>query len=245
MGLRVALGASGWRILQQLLVTNILLCVLRCALGIELAAFATPMLMHLSPLPLPQFASLHIGGSALLFAAGLVLACALLFSLMPAIESRPTRLTESLRVNSARIAGGRNLAQKSLVVSEVAVSLVLLVAAGLLLTSFWKLIQVSPGFAAANVLTFKTSFTDRQAATSAALGQRMDKLVARLEAQPGVEAAAAVNRLPTQLTPDLPFEILGRTVGSPDASGDEKYMPPPSPCRLFAWNEATPENVLN
>jgi predicted permease len=225
MGLRAALGASGWRILRQLLVENALLCILGGAVGVELAAFATPALMHLSPLPLPQFASLHVGGSALLFAAALILACALLFSLVPAAESRRTQLNESLRANSAQLAGGRNLAQKSLVIGEVAVSLVLLVASGLLLTSFWKLIHVSPGFDAANLLTFKTSFTEQQVATSAALGQRLDELTTRLEAQPGVEAAAAVNSLPTQLTPDLPFDILGRKAGNPDASGDEKYMP--------------------
>lgn len=225
MGLRAALGASGWRILRQLLVENAVLCCLGGILGALLAGFATPMLMHLSPLPLPQFASLHLGGSALLFAAALVLACAVLFSLVPAVESRRLQLNESLRVNATQIAIGRNLAQKSLVVGEVAVSLVLLVAAGLLLTSFWKLMHVSPGFDATNVLTFKTSFTDEQAASSAALGQRMDELVARLEAQPGVQTAAAVNTLPTQLTPDLPFEILGRKAGNSDASGNEKYMP--------------------
>ena len=225
MGLRAALGASGWRILRQLLVENAVLCCLGGILGALLAGFATPMLMHLSPLPLPQFASLHLGGSALLFAAALVLACAVLFSLVPAVESRRLQLNESLRVNATQIAIGRNLAQKSLVVGEVAVSLVLLVAAGLLLTSFWKLMHVSPGFDAGNVLTFKTSFTDEQAASSAALGQRMEELVTRLEAQPGVQTAAAVNTLPTQLTPDLPFEILGRKAGNSDASGNEKYMP--------------------
>ena len=225
MSLRAALGASGWRILRQLLVENAVLCILGGAVGVELAAFATPALMHLSPLPLPEFASLHVGGSALLFAAALMLACALLFSLVPAAESRRTQLNESLRMNSTQVAPGRNLAQKSLVIGEVAVSLVLLVASGLLLTSFWKLIHVSPGFDVANVLTFKTSFTDQQAATSASLSQRMDELAARLEAQPGVESAAAVNSLPTQLTPDLPFEILGRKAGNPDASGNEKYMP--------------------
>ena len=225
MALRASLGASGWRILRQLLVENAVLCLLGGLLGAIFAEFTIPMLMHLSPLPLPQFASLHIGGSTLLFAAALMLACALLFSLVPAAESRRTQLNESLRVNSAQVAGGRNLAQKSLVIGEVAVSLVLLVASGLLLTSFWKLIHVSPGFDAANLLTFKTSFTEQQAATSAALGQRMDELATRLEAQPGVEAAAAVNSLPTQLTPDLPFDILGRKAGNSDASGNEKYMP--------------------
>ena len=105
MGLRAALGASGWRILRQLLVENAVLCILGGPVGVVLAEFATPALMHLSPLPLPQFASLHIGGSALLFAAALMLACALLFSLVPAAESRRTQLNESLRVNSAQVAG--------------------------------------------------------------------------------------------------------------------------------------------
>jgi predicted permease len=166
-----------------------------------------------------------MGGWALLYAAGLVLACALLFSLVPAMESRRTQLNESLRINSAQVTGGRNLPQKSLVVGEVAVSLVLLVAAGLLLTSFWKLVHISPGFAVKNVVTFKTSFTDQQVVTSAALGQRLDQLTARMEAQPGIEAAAAVNSLPTQLTPDLPFDILGRPAGNAKASGEEKFMP--------------------
>jgi predicted permease len=225
MGLRSALGASGWRILRQLLVENAVLCLLGGALGVLLARFATPALLLLSPLPLPKFASLHIGGSALLFTVGLVLACALLFSLVPAVESRRTRVAESLRMNSLQVAAGRNLAQKSLVVAEVAVSLVLMVAAGLLLESFWKLVHISPGFDAENVLTFKTSFTPEQAPSSAAFGQRLNGIVARLAAQPGVETAAAVNTLPTQLTPTMPFEILGRRAGSPNASGSEDYLP--------------------
>jgi predicted permease len=225
MGLRAALGATGWRLLRQLLVENAVLCMLGGLLGVMLANFVTPALMHLSPLPVPQFANLQFGTSAWLFAAGLMLGCALLFSLVPAFESRRIQLNDSLRVNTTQIAAGRNLAQKSLVVGEVAVSLVLLIASALLLSSFWKLMHVSPGFDPNNVLTFKTSFTDEQASSSAALGRRMEEIVAQLEAQPGVEAAAAVNSLPTQLTPDLPFEILGRKAGSPDAGGDEKYMP--------------------
>ena len=128
-------------------------------------------------------------------------------------------------MSSTRVAGGRNLAQKSLVVSEAAISLMLLVAAGLLLSSFWNLIHTPPGFRADNVITFKTAFTQDQIATSASLGLRLDELVARLEAQPGVAAAAGVNSLPTQLTPDFSFDIVGRPAGQPGSSGDEEYMP--------------------
>jgi predicted permease len=225
LSVRAALGASGWRILRQLLVENAAVCMLGGLLGVIVARLVTPALLHLSPLPLPQFASLHLGVSALLFTAGLVLACALLFSLVPAVESSRTQLNESLRMNSAQIAGGRNLLQKSLVVAEVAVSMVLMVAAGLLLSSFWKLVHISPGFDADNILTFKTSFSPQQASSSGVFAQRLNEIVARIEALPGVEAAAAVNSLPTQLTPTMPFEILGRSAASPKAGGSEDYLP--------------------
>ncbi len=225
MSLRVALGASGWRILRQLLVENAVLCILGGIAGILLAQLATPALMHLSPLKLPDFTTLRISAPALRFAAALTIGCALLFSLVPAFESRRTHLSESLRMNSTQVVAGRNLAQKSLVVGEVAVSLMLLVAAALLLTSFWRLIHTPPGFSAENVITFKTAFTQQQMATSAGLGSRLDELTARLEAQPGVTSAAAVGSLPTQLTPDLPFEVIGRPAGRQDSSGNGKYMP--------------------
>jgi predicted permease len=224
MSLRAALGASAWRILRQLLVENAILCLAGSIAGVLLAGFAAPALMHLSPLELPDFSSLEIGAPALAFAATLTLACALLFSLVPAFESRGTQLNESLRVNTTQIASGRYLAQKALVVSEVAVSLVLMVAAALLLTSFWKLVHTPPGFDLQNVVTFKNAFTDQQASSSALLSQRLDELAARLEAFPGVASAAAVSNLPTQLVPDLPFDIVGRGSDRKDASGDEKYL---------------------
>ncbi len=224
MSLRAALGASTWRILRQLLVENAILCLAGGIAGVALAQLATPVLMHLSPLELAAFSSMQIGAPALAFAAALTLACALLFSLVPAYESRSTQLTESLRVSTNQVTAGRQLAQKALVVGEVAISLVLMVAAALLLTSFWKLVHTSPGFDPRNVVTFKNAFSDEQAASSALLGQRLDELTARLEAIPGVAAAAAVTNLPTQLVPDLPFDIVGRGSDRKDASGEEKYI---------------------
>ena len=224
MSLRAALGASAWRILRQLLVENAILCLAGGIAGVFLAQLAAPVLMHLSPLELPAFSSMEIGAPALAFAAALTLACALLFSLVPAYESRSTQLTESLRVNTTQIATGRHLAQKALVVGEVAISLVLMVAAALLLTSFWKLVHTSPGFDVRNVVTFKNAFSDEQAASSALLSQRLDELTGRLEAIPGVASAAAVSNLPTQLVADLPFDIAGRASDRKDASGDEKYV---------------------
>jgi predicted permease len=225
MSLRSALGASGWRLLRQMLAENFLLSTAGGIAGLLLAYFATPALLRLSPLELPQFSSLQIGAPAIGVAVLLTIGCALLFSGVPAMEARRTQLNQSLRVNTTQIAVGRNLAQKALVVSEVALSLVLLVGAALLLTSFWKLLHTPAGFATQNVLTFKTAFAENQVATTAAYGQRVDDLLGRLEAIPGVASAAAVNNLPTQLVPDLSFDIIGRDPKRSDASGDYKYMP--------------------
>jgi predicted permease len=225
MGLRAALGASGWRILRQLLAENVVLCAVGGIAGLFLAQVGAPALMSLSPLELPQFSSLEIGTPALLFTALLTVVCALLFSVVPAIESRRTQLNDSLKVNTTQITAGRHFAQKALVISEVAISLVLLVGAALLLNSFWKLMHTTKGFDPANVLTFKTAFSEDQAANSVIYAAHLDALLSRIEAMPGVESASAVNNLPTQLVPDLPFDILGRAANRPDASGDEKYIP--------------------
>jgi predicted permease len=225
MSLRAALGASGWRILRQLLAENAVISITGGACGIALAYFATPALMRLSPLELPQFSSLHLGAPALAVALALTLGCALLFSIVPAWESRRTQLNQSLRVNTTQIAVGKNVAQKTLVVSEVALSLVLLVGAALLLTSFWKLLHTPAGFATGNALTFKTAFAEDQTNKSSVYSQRVNELLDRLEALPGVASAASVNNLPTQLVPDLSFDVVGRDSKRSDASGDDKYMP--------------------
>jgi len=224
MSLRAALGASGWRILRQLLAENAVLCIAGGVAGVLLAQLVTPVLMRLSPLELPDFTSLNLGIPALAFAALLTLVCALLFSFVPAIESRRTQLNDALRVNTTQIASGRHLAQKVLVISEVAISMVLLAGAALLLTTFWKLLHTPPGFSAKNVLTFKTGFSNEQVASSALFGQRLDELVGRIEALPGVASTAAAANLPTQLVADFPFDVLGRAANRQDASGDEKYI---------------------
>ena len=225
MSLRAALGASSWRILRQLLAENAVLSIAGGASGVLFAYFATPALMRLSPIELPQFSSLQIGAPAIAVAIALTTGCALLFSIVPAWESRRTQMNQSLRVNTTQIAVGKNLAQKALVVSEVALSLVLLVGAALLLTSFWKLMHAPSGFEAKNVLSFKTAFSESQVATSALYGQRVNELLGQIEALPGVASAAAVNNLPTQLVPDFSFDIVGRSSNRKDASGDYKYMP--------------------
>lgn len=224
MSVRVALGATGARLLQQMLVENLLLCAIGALAGGLLARLAAPVILHLSPIKLPQFADLSVGATAVGFVALLALGCALVFSLVPLLEARRAQLNDSLRLNPTQVAGGRNRAQRVLVVGEVAMSLLLLVGAALLLTSFWKLIHTPPGFDSRNIITFKTGFSNAQTSDSTVWGQTLDRLVARTEALPGVEAVAAVLNAPTQIVPDLPFDIMGRSSEN-DQSYDEKYVP--------------------
>jgi predicted permease len=225
MSVRAALGASGWRILRQLLIENAVLCAVGGIAGVLVAQVAAPALMRLSPLELPEFSSLQIGVPALVFAAVLTLGCALLFSIVPAVESRRTQLNQSLRVNTTQIAAGRYFAQKALVISEVAISLVLLIGASLLLASFWKLMHAPKGFETDNVLTFKTAFSSDKTDTTAHFSPYIDQLTERIEALPGVASATAAITLPTQLVPDLPFAIIGKAGNRDHIAGDERYLP--------------------
>jgi predicted permease len=224
MSLRAALGASSWRILRQLLVENSILCLAGGVAGVLLAKFAAPVLMHLSPVVLPQFSSLDVGGPALLYAAALTAVCALVFSFVPAVEAKRSRLNGSLRIDTRQIATGDHLVQKGLVIGEVAISLVLMVGAALLLTNFWNLVHAPVGFETANVVTFKNAFSDKQVETSVLLGQRLAELTAKIEALPGVESAAAVNDLPTQLVPNMEFQIITRSASESASMGGPDYI---------------------
>ncbi len=225
MSLRAALGASGWRLLRQLLTENAVLCAAGALVGVLLAQITAPVLMRLSPLPLPSFSSVALDAPAFVFAGLLAAGCAVWFSIVPALESRRSRLTDSMRANASQIAPGRNLAQKALVTSQVAISLMLLTGAALLLTSFWNLLHTPAGFDSRNVLSFKTAFSPEQAASTTQYSQHVGELLGRVEALPGVASAAAVNDLPTQLVPDFPFDIVGRSPDRADAAGDTKYIP--------------------
>jgi len=225
VALRAALGASEWRIFQQLLTENLMLCTIGGVAAIFFADFAAPVLLHLSPIELPQFTNLDFGAAGFIFASLLVIGCALLFALVPMLEARRTAASDSLRSNPAQMAAARNPYQKALVVGEVALSLTLLAGAGLLLTSFWNLLHTSSGFDERNVLTFRTSFNTEQAGDSATLGRDLTVLIDQIQALPGVDSVAAAMVLPTQTGPDLPFDVIGRPAGEEGSAGDEKYVP--------------------
>jgi putative ABC transport system permease protein len=198
IAIRSALGASRGRVLQQLLTESMLLAIIGGALGVLLASAGISLLTALGPAGLPPGATIKIDAVVLSYSLGLSLVTGILFGLAPALQSRPTRLGESLKEGGkTSVAGssGRRL-RSLLTISEVALSVILLIGAGLLIRSFVRLLEVNPGFETANILTLRLTlpkYSYPEAPTQAAFYAR---LIEHVKALPGVIAAGATNDLP-------------------------------------------------
>ena len=149
----------------------------------------------------------------------------ILFGLVPAFHVSRPDLNSTLREGSGRgSAGVRHMrARGLLVISEVALGLVLLIGAGLLIRSALSMRGVDPGFSTRNVLTFKTALSGSKYARTAAVAQFNRLLSEKLESIPGVQAAASIISVPTEIGPDMPFQIEGRPASAGNAGGDEQW----------------------
>jgi putative ABC transport system permease protein len=198
LSIRAALGAAKWRIARQLLTESVMLGLLGGAAGILLGSWAVGFLVTSGPQQLPRLDEVSIDGRVLVFTAAIAILTGVLFGLAPAIQVSAGNLHDMLK-RGARGAGGslrRHRTRSALVIAEVALSLVLLVGAGLLLRSFASLQKVDPGFRAVNVLTFGISLPESAYSTPVRTAGFFHALLDRLAALPGVRAAGAVNPLP-------------------------------------------------
>ncbi|HEX5891107.1 MAG TPA: ABC transporter permease [Pyrinomonadaceae bacterium] len=200
IALRAALGASRWRIIRQLLTESSIVALLGGALGILIAVWGIEALRAANPGDAAKFApgwdQLGINLTVLLFTVALSLLSGLLFGLAPALQVSKPNLNDAMKEGSRQTSGRSHRLRSSLVVAEVALSLVLLVGAGLFFRSFMTLFNTDPGFNPDNVLTMNlilpsTKYKDEQQA-----GAFYTDLVQRVKAEPGVQSAAAVNFLP-------------------------------------------------
>ncbi|OJT17558.1 permease [Archangium sp. Cb G35] len=197
ISVRLALGATPGRIVRQLLVESLVLALIGGAAGLLVASWSLDVLVALGPKDIPRLEQVTINGKVLVFSAGLSLFTALLFGLFPALQAARAELGHSLREVGRSSTGVRHRARNVLVVSETALAVVLLVAAGLLLKSFMRLQQVDPGFRSEHVLTMDLSLPQREAyASSASRVNFYDSLLERVRSLPGVQAVAATYHLP-------------------------------------------------
>ena len=212
IAVRTALGASRLRIVRQLLTESVLIAVAGGAAGLLLAIWAVSWLVSLGSETIPRVHEISVDTRVAGFTLLVSAATGLLFGLAPALQiSKPT-LTGALKESGRTTAGLRkNRLRSALVVSEVALSLVLLVGAGLLIRSFAKLNQVDPGFNTDRVLTLGVSLLPNKYPTDEHVATFYSQILERSATLPGVISAAATSELPLagNSTSDY-FTIEGR-----------------------------------
>ena len=191
---RAALGAGSGRLARQCLSESVLLGLLGGAFGLLLGYAGLHAFLALTPGDLPRIDEVNLNRHVLVFVLGVTLLCSILFGLAPALRVVRVNLAETLKEGAGRsAASGRKIVRKTLVVSQIALSLVLLTGAGLAIRSFEKLISTDPGYDPRNLLTFYLSPQVRNASQAADFYQRV---LERLNALPGVTSAAMSLSIP-------------------------------------------------
>src|SRR2546426_2221654 len=210
MAVRVALGAGRLRVARQLLTESVLLSLAGGGFGLLLAFWGVQTLGQWSEASLPAMHGIGIDAWVLAFTLGVSIVAGLLFGLAPAFQVSRTDVNAELKQESRGDTGGhRHRLRHLLVVSEVALSLVLLIGAGLLIKSFSRLNEVDPGFRTEGVLTFQVTLAGEKSSPQKV--NFIEQIVERLRALPGVQAAAATDSLPlTQFNRITVVDVEGR-----------------------------------
>ena len=209
MAIRTALGAGRARILRQLLTESAVLALAGGVVGLLLAIWGTRLISSYIPEGIPRMGELGIDSRVLLFTLGASLLTGVFFGLAPALQSSNANLTETLKEGERNSSRGHNRAGKLLVISEVALTLMLLVGAGLLVKSFWRLSQVDPGFDPQNVLAMQIAVSARPEEGPKVNGFLSD-LQSRIKTLPGVQSVSVSNGLPFEGANFPPFLIEGQ-----------------------------------
>jgi predicted permease len=226
VAVRTALGADARRLARQFLVEGIVLAVAGGALGVLLAIWGTQALLALAPQDVPRIGAVGIDGRVLAATLLLSLVVGVAFGLVPTLQSRSVNLQAALKTETAAsVSGGRRRTnvRAGLVVLEVALAVMVVVGAGLLIKSFWRLQQVDPGFRAERVL--KAEFQLPRSRYPVDFSVYPDfremhafnaELLERLTNLPGVEAAAIAGTSPLDAGFQNSFAVVGREAEAAD-----------------------------
>ena len=215
LAMRAALGAGRGRLVRQLLTESTLLALAGGVIGLALAAAGLDLLVAFTARFTARASEVGIDGSVLGFTLLVSVLTGMLFGALPAFTARP-EIAEVMKEESSRASSGfgPRRARGVLVVSQVAFSFMLLIAAGLMLRSFWKLQQVDPGFRSENVLTAGVALNWSKYDTDDKVRRFGLDLLRNVEAEPEVRSAALSFSVPlAQSNPfNRPFQIEGRPV---------------------------------
>ena len=215
IAIRTALGASRWRIIRQLLTESVVLGIFGGAIGLLLALWWTDALKSLVPGNIPRMSEARMDLRVLSFTILVSLLTGIVFGLIPALQASKPELQEALKEGDRGSTGGRHRVRSALVVSEIAIALVLLIGAGLMVKSLWRLQNVSTGFQTRNLLTMQLSYTVRPNETDRAR-VFFNELEEKVKATPGVESVALSNGLPFLGAPEDSLQVKGRPKPKPN-----------------------------
>jgi predicted permease len=238
ISVRVAIGASRLRLLQQFLIESLLLSLLGGALGVLLALWCSHFLVALFPngvanLSIPRVESIPVNGPVLWFALGITLLTGLLFGGIPALQSSRVSGNDALKESGRGLAGTSKSTRvrRVLVVSEIALSLVLLTGAGLMVESFRHVYRVDLGFRPEKVVGLEVFLPPNRYPEnkSQARAGFVNNVLNRLSTLPGVQSAGATNFLPlTGFWGSTDFKIAGRVLqkDAPKPNADNRLVSP-------------------
>jgi putative ABC transport system permease protein len=200
LALRAALGASRWRIVRQLLTESVIVALIGGVVGVLFAFWGIDLLRGANPADAAKYAPgwdrLGMNLPVLLFTVGLSLVSGLIFGLAPALQVSKPNLNDALKEGGRQSSGGSNRLRGSLVVFEIALSLILLVGAGLLTRSFMSLLKTDPGFKPDHLITANLVLPAAKYKDDPSRAAFYTDLVQRVQAVPGIQSAAMVNYIP-------------------------------------------------
>ncbi len=203
---RIAMGASRGRVIRQLLTESILLALAGGILGLAIANWGTSAVLAALPAALPRTDSIRLDWHVLLFMFGVSALAGILFGLAPALKTLQPNLAGTLKEGGRGSGGARHRTQSIFVVVEMALSMVLLIGAGLMIRSLVALWHVNPGFNSHGVLTFVVGMSPERISTPGKTRQTIRELAQKLDAIPGVEGASIIaGSLPMTGDSELPF----------------------------------------
>ena len=197
IAVRTALGAARGRLIRQLLTESVLLAVLGGVAGLFVAQALMSAIVSLAPANIPRLSEVGLNGTILVFAIVVSVATGILFGLAPALHAAKSDLASAFR-GAGGAAGGRERARvrSALIVAEVALSVVLLIGAGLMLRSFSRLTAVDPGFNPDHVLTMQFNLPSTVYRTRSELDAARQRVRQAVASVPGVRAAGGISHLP-------------------------------------------------
>jgi putative ABC transport system permease protein len=195
MAIRAAMGAGRWRIARQLLTESLLLAIIGGGIGLVIAKLMIKWILYVSPTAIPRSREITLNWRVLAFTLGVSVLTGVLFGLVPALQAGQVDVHETLK-EAGRGTSAKHWLRSSLVIVEVATTMVLLIGAGLMIRSFYRLQNVDPGFSYEQLTSFTVALPQRKYVTEDQRSAFFNTLLQNLRALPGVQSVAAASGLP-------------------------------------------------